>query len=353
MLFRSKTMLGLDLGSHSVKIVELQGSAGRYRLTRLGQAPMPAESIVQGSFMNAPAIADAIREAYKAGGFRGKDVATSVSGHSVIVKRISLPRQTADELGETIRWEAPQYIPFDINEVHLDYQILQEATVDDQMDVLLVAAKKDLVNDYVNVISEAGLNLAIMDVDAFALGNMFEANYDAPPGQAVALVNIGSAVTNINVMAGKVPIFTRDITSGGNLYTEEIQKALGISFSEAEQIKIGGGDSAGRDVVPQEVDVAMREISEGILGEIQRSLDFYRATTSEIPIAKVVLCGGSAHVPGLDRLFEERIEVPFEIANPFARIETPASVMDAGKLREIAPSLAVAVGLGLRRLGEE
>jgi type IV pilus assembly protein PilM len=350
--FKTKSLLGLDLGSHSVKIVELHGNGHRYKLARFGRAAVPAEAIVQGSFMNAPAVTEAIREAYKAGGFKVKDVVTSVSGHSVIVKRISLPRQTPDELGETIRWEAPQYIPFDINEVHLDYQILQDTTIDEQMDVLLVAAKKDLVDDYMTVIAEAGLNLSIMDVDAFALGNMYEANYEAPAGQAVALVNIGAAVTNINVMSGKIPIFTRDITSGGNLYTEAVQKAMGVSYEEAERVKIGA-EGGGRDVVPQDVDIAMREVSESILGEIQRSLDFYRATTSGVPITKVMLCGGSAHVPGLEQLFEERIEVPFQIANPFAKVDAGGALGAEARLREVAPSLAIAVGLGMRRLDEE
>jgi len=352
MFFRSKSLIGIDIGSHSIKLLELTRSGSGAKLVRFAYVPLPPEAIVQGSFMNAPAISEAIREAYDKAGFKAKDVAASVSGHSVIVKRISLPRQSAEELSETIRWEAEQYIPFDINEVHLDYQILQEATVDDQMDVLLVAAKKDLIDDYTSVITESGLNLAVMDVDAFALGNMYEFNYDIPEDKAVALVNIGASVININVITNKIPIFTRDITSGGNHYTEEVQKSLGISFEEAEQIKIGGGnDAAGTDVVPQEVEDAMREVSETLLGEIQRSLEFYRATTSDIPIAKVALAGGSAHVPGLDKLFEERVEVPFEIIDPLARVDIGSGV-DEERVKELGPALGVAIGLGLRRTDE-
>ncbi len=352
MFFRSKSLIGIDIGSHSIKMVELSRSGGGFKLVRFAYAPLPPEAIVQGSFMNAPAISDVIRDAYAEGGFKAKDVAASVSGHSVIVKRISLPSQSEDELAETIRWEAEQYIPFDINEVHLDYQILQEATLDDQMDVLLVAAKKDLVDDYTSVIAEAGLNLAVMDVDAFALGNMYECNYDIDPDSAVAIVNIGASVININVVTNQVPIFTRDITSGGTQYTEEVQKSLGISFEEAEQIKIGGGaNETATDVVPQEVEDAMREVSETLVGEIQRSLEFYRATTSDVPIQKVALCGGSAHVPGLDRLFEERIEVGFEMVDPLARIDIASSV-DEEQVRELGPALGVAIGLGTRRADE-
>jgi type IV pilus assembly protein PilM len=345
--------MGMDIGSSGVKLIELESHGGKYRLKRFGYAPVPSEAIVQGSFMNASGISDAIREACESGGFKAKEVATSVSGHAVIVKRISLPSQSADELDETIKWEAEQYIPFDINEVHIDYHVLQEDTIDGQMDVVLVAAKKDLIDDYQSVISDAGLSLAIIDVDAFALGNMYEQNYDPSFDSAVALVDIGASVININVMNGLVPVFTRDITSAGNLYTEEIQKTLGISFEEAEKIKLGASsDSVSTDVVPREVEEAMREVSETLLGEIQRSLDFYRATTSNTPIEKVVLCGGSSRVPRLNRLLEERIELPFEIADPFARIEVPAGSGYEEQLRQASASLGVAVGLGMRSTNE-
>ena len=351
--FGAKSVLGLDIGSSAVKIVELSGSGPSYTVQRIGYAPLPAEAIVQGSFMNAPAISSAIREAYEAGHFKAKDVAASVSGHSVIVKRIQLPTQSPEELDETIKWEAEQYIPFDINEVNLDYQVLQEESADGQMDVLLVAAKKDLIDDYLGVINDAGLTLAVMDVDAFALGNMYESNYDADADGAVALVDIGASVININVMNGALPVFTRDITSGGNQYTEEIQKTLNVSFEEAERIKVGSDDDeVSRDVVPQEVEEAMREVSEQLLGEIQRSLDFYRATTSNVPIIKVLMCGGASQVPGLERLFAERIDVPFEVANAFNRIDLAGSLAGEDRIRVLGPALGVAVGLGMRRRDE-
>jgi type IV pilus assembly protein PilM len=352
MFFRSKSILGLDIGCSAIKLVELERKGAGYTLSRFGYAPLPPEAIVQGSFMNAPAISSSIREAYENAQAKGKDVVTSVSGHSVIVKSISLPQQSLEELDETIRWEAEQYIPFDINEVNIDYQVIREQTEDGQMDVLLVAAKKDLIDDYVSVIQDAGLSLAVMDVDAFALANMYELTYDPDPDAAVALVDIGASVINIAVMNGSLPIFTRDITSGGNQYTEEIQKTLSVSFEEAELIKVGGRPGEiSRDVVPQEVEEAMREVSEQLLGEIQRSLDFYRATTSSSALQRVVLCGGAARVPGLDRMFHERIEIPVEIANPLGRLSVPGNVADPDLLRELAPALGVAIGLGIRERG--
>jgi type IV pilus assembly protein PilM len=352
MIWASKSIAGLDIGSSAVKAIELQRTSDGLKIVRYGYAPLPPEAIVQGSFMNAPAIASAIREAVQEAGIKAKEVATSASGHAVIVKKITLPSQSPEELDETIHWEAEQYIPFDINEVNVDYQILQESGLDGQMDVLLVAAKKDLIDNYQTVIQEAGLNLSVMDVDAFALGNMFEHSYPTPPESAIAIVDIGAAFININVMCGGIPTFTRDITSGGSLYTEEIQKTLNLSFEEAERIKLGGkSGQVSREVVPQEVEEAMREVSETLLGEIQRSLDFYRATASTSAISKLLLCGGSARVPGLSRLIQERIEIPVEIADPFAQIEV-ASSLDEERLQELAPSLCVAVGLGMRRSSE-
>ena len=354
MFFRSKSIVGLDIGSSSVKVAELQPASGGYKLVRFGYAPLPSEAIVQGSFMNAPAISNAIQEACGSAGIVGNEVATSVSGHSVIVKRLSLPEQSAEELEESIRWEAEQYIPFDINEVNIDHQILSDVNVDGQMDVLLVAAKKDLIDDYLSIIADAGLGIAVMDVDAFAVGNMYEHNYQPMDDGAVGLVDIGASVINITVMCGTIPVFTRDITSGGSQYTEEIQKILNISFDEAERIKIGGSMSeASTDVVPQEVEDVMREVSETLLGEVQRSLDFYRATApSGAEILKLVLCGGSARVPGLVRLFQERIEIPVEIADPFLRVSIAPSAGEEAQIRELAPALGVAIGLAMRKANE-
>jgi type IV pilus assembly protein PilM len=353
MFWGSKSIVGLDIGSNSVKAVELSGGSGGYKITAFGYAPLPSEAIVQGSFMNAPAISAAIQEAVSSGGIRAKDVASSVSGHSVIVKRIALPMQSPDELEETIRWEAEQYIPFDINEVNVDHQILQGSSVEGQMDVLLVAAKKDMIDDYTSVIADCGMNLAVLDVDAFAVGNMYEHCYAPEEEATAALIDIGASVINMNVMSGAVPVFTRDITTGGNQYTEEIQKTLSISVDEAERIKIGGKPGeVSKDVVPQEVEEAMREVSETLIGEVQRSLDFYRATATSTSLDKIVLCGGAARVPGLDRLFQDRLEVPTEIADPFNKIDIGSGSLDEDLLHEFGPALSVAVGLSMRRSNE-
>ncbi|HEY8154271.1 MAG TPA: type IV pilus assembly protein PilM [Myxococcota bacterium] len=350
--FGSKSVVGLDIGSSSVKAVELsrRGRSKEFELTHLGVAPMPAEAIVQGAFLNSSAIVEGIREAIEKAKIRTKNVAAAVSGHSVIVKKVSLPAMTRDELDEQIRWEAEQYIPFDVNEVNLDFQILNGGGGEGQMEVLLVAAKKDLVDDYVQVIREAGLIPAAIDVAAFAVENAFEANYEVRPDEVVALVNIGAQVVNINIISNGAPAFTRDITTAGNQYTEEIQKALSISFEEAERIKLGGRRSeSSQEVVPQEVEQAMRSVTETVIGEISRSLDFFSATSADSRIERIVLCGGGASVAGLQAGFQARSGGKVEIMDPLARM-IPSSRFEAEYLDEVAPSLGVGVGLALRRM---
>ena len=348
----SKSMVGLDIGSSSVKAVELvsKGKDKEFELTNLGVAPLPNEAIVQGAFLNSSAIVEAIREAIEKGKIRSKHVAAAVSGHSVIVKKVSLPSMSRDELEEQIRWEAEQYIPFDVNEVNLDFQILDPDGSDGQMDVLLVAAKKDLIDDYVQVITEAGLTPATIDVAAFAVENAFEANYDVGSGDVVALVNIGAQVVNINIVSGGAPTFTRDITTAGNQYTEEIQKALSVSFDEAERIKLGGQRKEdNQEVVPQEVEHAMQSVTETVIGEISRSLDFYAATTADSRIERVFLAGGTAKVSNFRAAFAERTGHTVEILNPLARM-MPTTKFDPDYLDEVAPTLGVGVGLALRRV---
>jgi type IV pilus assembly protein PilM len=347
--FNSQSIVGLDVGSSSIKAVELsKKSKGKnFDLTHLGVAQVPAEAIVQGAFLNSSAITEAIQEAIENAKIKTNNVAAAVCGHSVIVKKVSLPQMTRDELDEQIRWEAEQYIPFDVNEVNLDFQILETSDGEGQMDVLLVAAKKDLIDDYVQVIREAGLTPVAVDVAGFAIENAFEINYDTAPDDVIGLVNIGAQVVNINIMAGGVPCFTRDITTAGNQYTEEIQKALSISFEEAERIKLGGQGTDSQDVVPQEVEQAMQSVTETVIGEISRSLDFYAATTAESRINKVYLSGGSAKVSGLEAAFHERTGLDVETLNPLSRM-LPSDRFDQEYLDDMSAALSVGVGLALR-----
>ncbi len=353
---RSKNAIGLDIGSSYIKVLELaESKAGRWSLMNFGMKKLPPEAIVDGALMNSNIIVDSIRELVSSHKIRTRDVVTSVSGHSVIIKKINLPVMTTEELEESIQWEAEQYIPFDINDVNIDVQILDPVGDETgQMEVLLVAAKKDMINDYVAIVQEAGLNPVVMDVDSFAIENAFEANYDSSPDDTMVLVNIGASIININVLRGGITAFTRDITLGGNQYTEEIQKQLNVSYEEAEALKIGGDivrDS--QAVVPEEVEGIIRAVSENVATEIQRSLDFYAATSTEDEITRIFLSGGSARIPGLTRTIQEKTGLPVELVNAFRHIEINEKDFNTAFLNEVAPMAAVAVGLAMRRSGDK
>ena len=353
---KGKLALGLDIGSSSVKMILLKETKRGFALQAFGMAPLPPEAIVDGALMNSTAIVQAIQELVAAQGIKHREVAIGVSGHSVIIKKITLPKMSQAELDESIAWEAEQYIPFDVKDVNIDTQILTPAGLEvaGQMDVLLVAAKKDMINDYTSVVAEAGLTPAIVDVDAFAVQNAFESNYGTGENETVVLINAGASVVNINILANGVTTFTRDITVGGNGFTEEIQKQLNVSYDEAEALKVGGRAGSDADaVVPQEVERVIQGVAEQMAGEIQRSLDFYAATAADGKISRVFLSGGTAKIPALFKTIESRVGVPVEILNPFKNIEIDPRRFDPTYVMEVAPMAAVAVGLGLRRPGDK
>ncbi len=243
MFRKTKSLVGLDIGSSAVKAVELRPAGKGYRVAAFAVEPVPPDSIVDGAIIDAGAVADAIRRIFEGNkAFKAKDVCASLSGNAVIVKKITLPVMTASELDDSISWEAEQYIPFDIQDVNLDYQILDPGTGPDSrgsMDVLLVAAKKEKIGDYTGVIAQAGLTPVVVDVDAFALQNAYEANYGLDAREVVVLMNAGASAININILQGDQSVFTRDISLGGNAYTEAVQRELGLPFEAAEQLKKG------------------------------------------------------------------------------------------------------------------
>jgi type IV pilus assembly protein PilM len=356
---KGKLALGLDIGSTSVKMILLKEQRKRgevgYALQSFGMKPLPPEAIVDGALMNSTAIVQAVQELMNELKIKGKEVAIGVSGHSVIIKKIQMPRMSQEELEESIQWEAEQYIPFDVKDVNIDTQILDSGANDatGQMDVLLVAAKKDMINDYTTVVSEAGLQPVVVDVDAFAVQNMFSANYDIPEKETVVLINAGASVVNINIISNGITVFTRDVTIGGNQFTEEIQKQLNVSYEEAEALKIGGTRGDSDAVVPQEVERVLSSVAEQVAGEIQRSLDFYAGTAADANFTKVYISGGTAKIPALFKTIESRVGVPVEILNPFKKIEVDNRKFDPNFIMDVAPMAAVAVGLALRRPGDK
>jgi len=354
---RERLCLGIDIGASSVKLCQLKRGKRGTVLVHFGLVPLPSEAIVDGALMNASKVVEAIQELVTSHGIRHKEVALSVSGHSVIIKKIPLPKMTPEELEESIHYEAEQFIPFDIKDVNIDVQIVNaESAQAGQMDVVLVAAKKDLVNEYTSAIVEAGLLPVICDVDAFAVENMFSANYDVPKDKTIALVNVGASKTNINILSKGISSFTRDLTTGGNAFTEEIQKQLNVPFDEAEGAKIASSalmsdktqtTSTGH---MQATANALNSVAESITTEVQRSVDFYSATSADPPPAQIYLTGGSARLTALSQAIERRIGVPVSVADPFRNIQVAEA--DREFVRGIGPAAAVAVGLALRFPGD-
>jgi type IV pilus assembly protein PilM len=345
----AKNCVGLDVGSSAIKVVQLKQFKRGVQLVNFGIEPVPPQSIVDGSVMNTGAVADAINALFQKLKIRQKDVSLAISGHSVIIKKINVPTMTEDELEEQITWEAEHHIPFAKDDVEIDYQILNSQAGANQMEVLLVAAKKEVVSDYTSLIREVHLAPVVVDVAAFSLQNCFEVNYGATK-ETIALLNVGASISTINIISNGVSTFTRDMTIGGNSFTEEIQKQLNVGYEEAEAYKCGG--TAGDEVVPQEVDEILSQQAEVMAGEFQRSFDFYLATTSEGNIDKVYLSGGSARVPALRKAIETRARIPLEIMDPFRGISVDASKFDMDYVRLQAPMAAVAVGLALRTEGD-
>ena len=353
---RTQSVIGLDIGSSHIKLLKLDhdARANQWRLTSFGMAELPPEAIVDGAVMNTNVIVDGIQELVQQHRIKTKQVVASVSGNSVIIKRINLPVMTIDELEESIQWEAEQYIPFDINDVNIDVQILEGSGEDPgQMEVLLVAARKDLVNEHLSIIQQAGLKPVVMDVDSFAVANMFEMNYGIEEG-AIALINIGAANVNIHILRNGVSAFTRDIGIGGRQFTEEIQRTLNISYEEAEAMKLGGsGEMDASAVVPQEVEQVLSSVGEGLASEVQRSLDFYLSTSAGGNLNKVYLSGGAARTPGLSRAISQQTGIPVEIVDPFRAIQIDERAFNPAYLNDIAPQAAVVVGLASRRPGDQ
>ena len=348
-LNKKKEVIGIDIGSSSVKLVQLKEQKGIYHLLNLGIVPLPPEAIVDNTLMDSSVIVNAIKNLIGSLGVKVKDVACSISGNSVIIRKMVLPAMPVEELEDQITWEAEQYIPFDINDVNMDFQILSPDSNDpSKMNVLLVASKKDIINDYVAVFNEAGLQLSIVDVDSFAVQNAFEINHDSSPDEVLALVNLGASVMNINIVKDGITLFTRDVQMGGNLYTEEIQKQFGLSGIESEKMKMLAMEADNSTLLE-----VIAKVNETITQEIRRSLDFYNSTTNEVRITGIYLSGGCSKVYNLLETINEKIGLPVAMISPFAKLKFNEKDFDPEYLHEIAPLMAVTVGLAIRRVADK
>ena len=351
MFRRAKSLVGLDIGSSAVKAVELKPAGKAFKVAAFGSELVPPDSIVDGAIIDGGAVAEAIRRLFTSGAIKTRDVAASLSGNAVIVKKITLPQMSDSELAESIYWEAEQYIPFDIQDVNLDYQIVDKGGDGGKatMDVLLVAAKKEKIADYTGVIAQAGRSAVVVDVDAFALQNAYEVNYGIEPGAIVALLNAGASATNINILSGDQSVFTRDISIGGNAYTEALQKELNLPFELADQLKRGIPVDG---VTFEDARPVLRAVTENVMLEIQKTFDFFKTTASSDRIDRIMLSGGASRAEGFTEMLSDRFEAPVEGLDPFKRVAFDAKKFQVESAADIGPTAAVAVGLALRRAGD-
>lgn len=345
MASEGKNLVGVDIGTSSIKVCEIKEERkGGRSLVRFGYHPLPPQTIVDGHIMNAGAIVEGLEQLFHKA--KRRDVALRVSGHSVIIKKIAMPVMTSAELAEQINWEAEQHIPFELADVQIDYQVVSRREEQGQMDVLLVAAKKEEIGDLTNLAIEAKLRPKVVDLDAFTVQNCFEMAYGEPiPDQTVVLLHVGASLTTLNILAQGTTAFTRDVVNGGNAITEEIQRQLGISQEEAEAYKCGSAQG----IVPDEVPQIIRDVVDNLAGEIQRSLDFYLATSGDREIHRVYISGGTANVQALHDEIAERCQVDVVPLDPLLVAQPDPRSVDPVALQGRTAQAVVAYGLALRK----
>ena len=341
-----KNLVGLDIGSSSIKAVELQRKGNTYQLVNLGFENLSPDTVVDGQIMELNNVSNVITNIFGEHQIKTSRVAAGVSGHSVIVKNIVLPQMSTDELRESFSWHAEEHIPFDISDVNLDYQVTSSSA--DALNVLMAACKSDKIANVKQAIQLAGKQPVVIDVDTFAFQNCYEVNYQPKAGQVVALLNIGASTMNINIMNGACSVFARDASVGGSQYTSLLQKELGLTFEQAEAVKRGYPLPEG--IAARPIQPIIETVSDILALEIRKTMDFYRATAeeSEESIQKILIAGGSSKLPGLPEYLAKRFEIPVELFNPFKEIQVDDRKFDPDYMKEIVPEMAIAVGLALR-----
>jgi type IV pilus assembly protein PilM len=348
MFFNSKSLVAIDIGTSNIKLAEIELGRRGPVLKRFGIAPINYGTVVNGEIMEIDQVSQAIESLVLSTKTKRGKAITGLWGVAVIIKKISMPKMEANLVGEQLKWEAEQYIPFDISEISLDHHILQTHSAPENMDVLLVAAKQDVLFKYMECIEFAKLKCAVMDVSGFALANCFETNY-GKTDQPVALMNIGGGVINLVVVEKGEVTFSRDVPIGGSNYTSEIAKGMTISFSEAEAMKLSA--SRGQEV-PSEVNSIIKTTNDQMIEEIKSSFELFGATSGGIAVSRVYLTGGSIFIPGLVDQLAAMVGGQLEILDPFLKIQYDTKLFTADFIDQIKAISSVTLGLGLRKLGD-
>jgi type IV pilus assembly protein PilM len=341
--FGAKPTVGVCIGAASVKVVEVKKVGKDWKLVRFGIAQLPEDAVVNREVFNPVAVTAAIQEAVSQAKISQKPVVTGMGGASVILKRMTIEVQRASELQDAVFWEAEQYLPFDPSEVSMDFHTIARGK-DSKTDVLFVAAKLSVMDGFTSAVEGAGLKVKIVDTEYFALQNIFEANYDSRPGEAVALIDIGASTLKVLVIHDGVPVFTKESPMGGKNLTAEIQRQMNLGAADAEALKIAQRQGA----IPQEIAELTQVAVENFATEIRRALDFYNASSTGAPVSYVLVTGGSSQIPELSKGIEERVGLPVQLLNPFARIGYDEKVFTPELIASIAPVVSVPLGYALR-----
>ena len=336
-----KTTIGLDIGSGLIKVAVVDHSKKQPELVKVAITPLLADAIVEGEVMDPGIVSDAVRGALSAAGVKTKSVVTAVGGRDVIIKKIQIERVKEAQARELMRWEAEQHVPFDMESVELDFQILDPDGGGDEMQVLLVAAKRELIENKLRILTDAGLTPSLVDVDAFALHNAFELSHPDAMAGIVCLVNIGHEVTNINVLDEGIPILTRDITVGTRRFREDLQRERGLGVDEADQLLQGYDRSPHLDAV---IESRGEEIAVGV----ERAAAFLASSARTGQLRAVYTCGGGARIPGLNEALANRLRTRVEQANPLANLKVRDGAFGSLVTDEIAPLMMLPIGLALR-----
>lgn len=350
LLGKKNHLVGLDIGSRTIKAGEVIDGKRGHTLKRFGMIDIPPGAIEDGAVNDAQVVADAIRQLFKTYGFKENNVAVSIGGYSVIVKKINVQNMPEEQLQETIQFEAEQYIPFDISDVNLDFQILGESEHNpNQMSVFLVAAKKEMVNDYIDLINMAGLNPIIIDVEAFALQNIFELNYP-DEHENIALIDIGAAKTSLNILKGLSSVFMRDVALGCAQINQKISSMIGCSVEEAELLKHGEQPDK---ISAEDLSSVVSTVVSDWCTEIRRALDFFYSTYPEDQITRIVLSGGGANISEFRQLLAAETSAKVEMINPFQSLVVDHSAFEPAYIEQISPQASICMGLSIRRVDDK
>ncbi len=351
MVFGKKDhLIGLDIGSGSIKAAEIVETKHGGTLKNFGIIDIAHGAIEEGTINNPETVAESLQQLFKSSGFNENNVAVSIGGYSVIVKKIVVQTMAEEKLQETIHFEAEQYIPFDISDVNLDFQILGESESNpNQMNVFLVAAKKEMLDDYINLMNLAGLNPCIIDVESFALQNSFEASYDAQ-NQDVALIDIGASKTSLNILKNAASVFMRDVSLGCGQINQKIMSLIECSFEEAEQLKYGNKPDK---LSPDDLKGIVSSVVADWCTEIRRALDFFYSTYPDDQIKRIILSGGGANIAEFRKLLATEASTEVEVFNPFQNFHIENKKLDDAFIKQVAPQAAICMGLAMRKVGDK